>query len=146
MDFTLNEEQTMIVDMVRKFVQQEIIPVEKDLDPDADEVDHDTYAKLVEKTKAMGLYGLDTPPEYGGPDISMVTRTLIAIECSQHRAGEESPSRGHKAFGSFGRFEPKGKVVERDSIGPWGGRGCVACRPRPCDREEAEEVKSWFSG
>ena len=39
MDFTLNEEQTMIVDMVRKFVQQEIIPLEKDLDPDADEVD-----------------------------------------------------------------------------------------------------------
>ena len=81
MDFTLNEEQTMIVDMVRKFVQQEIIPLEKDLDPDADEVDHDTYVKLVEKTKAMGLYGLDTPPEYGGPDIGMVTRTLIAIEC-----------------------------------------------------------------
>ena len=59
MDFTLNEEQTMIVDMVRKFVQQEIIPLENDLDPDADEVDQDTYAKLVEKTKAMGLYGLD---------------------------------------------------------------------------------------
>ena len=57
MDFTLNEEQTMIVDMVRKFVQQEIIPLENDLDPDADEVDQDTYAKLVEKTKAMGLYG-----------------------------------------------------------------------------------------
>ena len=75
MDFTLNEEQTMIVDMVRKFVQQEIIPLENDLDPDADEVDQDTYAKLVEKTKAMGLYGLDTPPEYGGPDISMVTYT-----------------------------------------------------------------------
>ena len=86
MDFTLNEEQTMIVDMV-KFVQQEIIPLENKFDPDADEVDQDTYAKLVEKTKAMGLYGLDTPPEYGGPDISMVTRTLIAIECSQHRAG-----------------------------------------------------------
>ena len=61
MDFTLNEEQTMIVDMVRKFVQQEIVPLENNLDPDADEVDQNTYAKLVEKTKAMGLYGLDTP-------------------------------------------------------------------------------------
>ena len=97
MDFTLNEEQTMIVDMVRKFVRQEIIPLEKDLDPDADEVDHDTYTKLVEKTKAMGLYGLDTPPDYGGPDISMVTRTLIAIECSQHRAGLYVPC--YNAFG-----------------------------------------------
>ena len=79
MDFTLNEEQTMIVDMVRKFVQQEIIPLEKDLDPDADEVDHDTYSKLVEKTKAMGLYGLDTPPEYGGPDISTVSYTHLTL-------------------------------------------------------------------
>ena len=87
MDFTLNEEQTMIVDMVRKFVQQEIVPLENNLDPDADEVDQTTYANLVEKTKAMGLYGLDTPPEYGGPDINMVTRTLIAIECSRLRAG-----------------------------------------------------------
>ena len=97
MDFTLNEEQTMIVDMVRKFVQQEIVPLENNLDPDADEVDQNTYANLVEKTKAMGLYGLDTPPEYGGPDINMVTRTLIAIECSQHRAGLYAPC--YNAFG-----------------------------------------------
>ena len=97
MDFTLNEEQTMIVDMVRKFVQQEIVPLENNLDPDADEVDQNTYAKLVEKTKAMGLYGLDTPPKYGGPDINMVTRTLIAIECSQHRAGLYAPC--YNAYG-----------------------------------------------
>ena len=41
----------MIVDMVRKFVQQEIIPLEKDLDPDADEVDQDTYASWLRKLK-----------------------------------------------------------------------------------------------
>ena len=39
----------------------------------------------------MGLYGLDTPPEFGGPDIDLVTRCLIAIECSQHRAGLYAP-------------------------------------------------------
>ena len=39
----------------------------------------------------MGLYGLDTPPEYGGPAIDLVTRCLIAIECSQHRAGLYAP-------------------------------------------------------
>ena len=45
----------------------------------------------------MGLYGLATPPENGGPDINMVTRTLIAIECSQHRAGLYAPC--YNAFG-----------------------------------------------
>jgi alkylation response protein AidB-like acyl-CoA dehydrogenase len=34
----------------------------------------------------MGLYGLDAPPEHGGPDIDLVTRCLIAIKCAQHRA------------------------------------------------------------
>ena len=39
----------------------------------------------------MGLYGLDTPPEWGGPEINLVTRCLIAIECGQHRAGLYAP-------------------------------------------------------
>ena len=38
MDFTLTEEQTIIVDMVRRFVRDEILPLEMSLDPDADEV------------------------------------------------------------------------------------------------------------
>ena len=97
MDFSLTEEQTIIVDMVRRFVRDEILPLEMSLDPDADEVSPETLTQLTEKTKAMGLYGLDTPPEYGGPDIDMVTRVLIAIECSQHRAGIYVP-----CYGAFG--------------------------------------------
>ena len=97
MDFSLTEEQTIIVDMVRRFVRDEILPLEMSLDPDADEVSPEILTQLTEKTKAMGLYGLDTPPEYGGPDIDMVTRVLIAIECSQHRAGIYVP-----CYGAFG--------------------------------------------
>ena len=79
MDFALTDEQRMIVDMVRRFVADEIVPLEAGLDPDADEVPPDELARLVAITKEMGLYGLDTPPEYGGPDIGLVTRSLIAI-------------------------------------------------------------------
>ncbi len=97
MDLALSDEQRLIVDMVRRFVAQEIVPLEGDLDPDADELAPEQLAPLVEKTKAMGLYGLDTPPEYGGPEIDLVTRSLIAIECSQHRAGLYAPC--YNAFG-----------------------------------------------
>jgi len=45
----------------------------------------------------MGLFGLDTPPEFGGPDINLLTRTLIAFEISQHRAGLYAPS--YNVFG-----------------------------------------------
>src|SRR5438309_138243 len=91
MDLALSEEQKMIVGMVRQFVREEIVPLEEHLDPDADELLPEDYDRLVAQTKAMGLYGLDTPPEFGGPDIDLVTRCLIAIECSQHRAGLYAP-------------------------------------------------------
>ena len=97
MDLNVTEEQDMIVGMVRRFVREEIIPLELDLDPDAEELKPEDRARLIEKTKEMGLYGLDIPPEYGGPDIDLVTRTLIAIEMSQHRAGLYTP-----CYGTFG--------------------------------------------
>ena len=38
MDLALSEEQKMIVEMVRQFVREEIVPLEEHLDPDADEL------------------------------------------------------------------------------------------------------------
>ena len=97
MDLALTDEQRMIVDMVQRFVREEIVPLEDTLDPDAVTVAPEQLEILTEKTKEMGLYGLDTPPEYGGPEIDLVTRCLIAIECSQHRAGLYAPC--YNAFG-----------------------------------------------
>ena len=91
MDLALTDEQRMIVEQVRRFVREDILPLEDKLDPDADELGPEDFARLSGKVKEMGLYGLDTPPEYGGPEIDLVTRTLIAIECGQHRAGLYAP-------------------------------------------------------
>ncbi len=100
MDLSLSEEQSLVVAMVRRFVAQEIVPLELSLDTDADELPREDYARLRAKTEAMGLYGLDIPPEYGGPDIDLMTRTLLAIEMSQHRAGLYAPCYG--VFGGAG--------------------------------------------
>jgi alkylation response protein AidB-like acyl-CoA dehydrogenase len=100
MNLELSEEQRLIVDIVRRFVREEIVPLELELDPDADELPPEVRAPLVAKTKAMGLYGLDIPPEYGGPEIDLVTRTLLAIEMAQHRAGLYAPCYG--VFGGAG--------------------------------------------
>ena len=100
MDLALTEEQEMITGMVRRFVREEILPLELTLDPDADELPEADRLRLTEKTRAMGLYGLDIPPEFGGPEIDLVTRTLIAIETSQHRAGLYAPCYG--VFGGAG--------------------------------------------
>jgi alkylation response protein AidB-like acyl-CoA dehydrogenase len=100
MDFDPTDEQRMVIDTVRRFVREEILPLEADLDPDASELETADRDRLVAKTKAMGFYGLDIPEEYGGPGIDIVTRTLMAIEMSQHRAGLYAPCYG--VFGGAG--------------------------------------------
>ena len=100
MDLSLTQEQEMIIGLVRRFVREEILPLELELDPDADALDPADRDRLISKTKEMGLYGLDIPPEYGGPDIDLVTRTLIAVEMAQHRAGLYAPCYG--VFGGAG--------------------------------------------
>ncbi len=97
MQLEMTEEQTLIVAMVRRFVREEILPLELNLDPDTDILDPDDEARLTGLVKEMGFYGMGIPPEYGGPDMDMVTRTLVAIEMSQHRAGLYAP-----CYGVFG--------------------------------------------
>src|SRR4051794_29190535 len=97
MDFEMTEEQALIGDQVRRFVREEAVPLEAKLDPDASGLEPEDQARLVAKTRAMGLYGLGIPPEFGGPDIDIVTQTLIAFETSQRRAGLYAP-----CFGAFG--------------------------------------------
>lgn len=100
MNFDLTDEQQMIVDTTRKFVESEIVPAEEDLDPDAGSMEPRDFERLVIKTKEMGFYGLDIPAEYGGPGLDTTTRALMAIEMSQHRAGLYNPCYG--VFGGAG--------------------------------------------
>jgi len=100
MDLEPSDEQRLIVDTVRRFVRNEIVPLEDSLDPDASELESADRDRLVATVRQMGFYGLDIPPEYGGPDIDIVTRTLMAIEMSQHRAGLYVPCYG--VFGGAG--------------------------------------------
>jgi alkylation response protein AidB-like acyl-CoA dehydrogenase len=100
MNFEPSEEQKAIVAQVRRFVREEIVPLEDKLDPDASELPEDERTRLVDKVKGMGLYGLDIPAEFGGPGIDMSTRVLLAIEMGQHRAGLYVPCYG--VFGAAG--------------------------------------------
>ncbi len=114
MDLKLTAEQELVVAMVRRFVREEIRPLEAQLDPDGDTLPPDERERLVAMTREMGLYGLGIPPEYGGPEIDLVTHTLLAIEMAQHRAGLYAPCYG--VFGGAGLaqlFEATDEQKER---------------------------------
>ncbi len=104
MDFELTDEQQLIIDNVRRFIREEIRPLEPDLDPDAYRLRPEDDERLRGMVKEMGLYQMDVPEDYGGPGVDTVTRTLVAEELSQHRAGLYAP-----AYGVFGSG-PQGQL------------------------------------
>ena len=100
MDTLMSEEQRMITQAVKRFVREEVEPLERDLDPDAVELPPGELDRLKDIVKQMGLYHIDVPEDYGGPGLPLTTRGLVAEEMSQHRAGLYLPCYG--AFGSAG--------------------------------------------
>ncbi|MBN4054387.1 acyl-CoA dehydrogenase [Nitrospira defluvii] len=78
MDLQLTEEQEMVVQMVRNFVENEVIPV-------ASEMDHACQfpKSLVKKLGKMGLMGAFIPMEYSGSGMDLVTYVLAMEEISK---------------------------------------------------------------
>lgn len=97
MSLILTDEQLALVQMVRKFVRTEVVPLEYELDPDASRIPPEAREKLRARVRQMGLYNIELDEEYGGPGLDVFTRSLIAIETSQHRAGLYTPC--YEAFG-----------------------------------------------
>ncbi len=100
MEVLMSEEQRMITQAVKRFVREEVQPLERDLDPDAVELPPGELDRLKGIVQQMGLYHIDVPEDYGGPGLALTTRGLVAEEMSQHRAGLYLPCYG--AFGSAG--------------------------------------------
>ncbi len=100
MDLELSDEQRLIVETVRRFVQEQIVPLERELDPDCTEIPREERQRLMAMTQQMGFFNPDVPVELGGAGLSTTDRTLMAEEMSQHRAGLYTPCYG--VFGAGG--------------------------------------------
>jgi alkylation response protein AidB-like acyl-CoA dehydrogenase len=74
----LTEEQSELLKLVRKFVDEQIIPVAMELER------KDEYpAQIVEGMKEMGIFGLMIPEEYGGLGESLLTYALCVEEIAR---------------------------------------------------------------
>ena len=77
MDFELNEEQQMFRDVLRKFVNDEIKPVAREMEQSG-QYPTEIVAKLAE----LGLFGITVGAEYGGLDLDTVSMSLVFEEIS----------------------------------------------------------------
>jgi acyl-CoA dehydrogenase len=84
MDFTLNDEQKMVQKTIRNFVDKELKPLEPDVLRNEREgkagLKKEKLLKLQEKARRIGFWGINTPEDYGGVDLSPIMTAIIQIE------------------------------------------------------------------
>jgi acyl-CoA dehydrogenase len=75
----LPDELTLLQDMVRRFVDEELIPLEgRSLD--GQKLKPDIEAALIARCKELGLYQLDVPEELGGQGLGVLGRSIVWSE------------------------------------------------------------------
>jgi acyl-CoA dehydrogenase len=95
MDYELPEELRMLKETIRRFVDREIIPIERDA-YDGHNLKPDVRAKLEEKAKEIGMWMYDIPEEYGGQGMGLLAKCVVWEEMGRTIA---IPTRGAHIFG-----------------------------------------------
>jgi acyl-CoA dehydrogenase len=94
----LPEELQQLRDTVRRFMVNEVKPVEDKLEHDAVRCGPDELKSLQAKAKRLGLWMLRTPAEHGGAGLNLLGQTIVAEEAAKCRMGAYIPALN--AFGS----------------------------------------------
>jgi len=108
--FHLNDEETMLVDTVREFVDREVKPTVRD-------VEHaNEYPEAwIEQMKRIGIFGLAVPEEYGGTPVSTPCYVEVTQELARGWMSLAGAMGGHtvvaKLVSQFGTDEQKQKYL-----------------------------------
>lgn len=139
MDFALNDEQKMMIDTIRRFIAEELRPLEDTLEHNG-QLDDTTARAIHQKSKELGLYALNMPAELGGGGLSNLDRIIC-----EEQFGHTSDYLIRRAFGNV--YEPllhcKGEQIER-----WlkptvaGERTCAIAITEPGAGSDAAGIKT----
>jgi acyl-CoA dehydrogenase len=95
MDFELPEELKLMKEQLRRFVDNEVIPIEREA-YDGPNLKPEVRDRLQAKTKQMGYWNISTPVEYGGLGLGLMARVVIWEELGRSIA---LPARKTSIFG-----------------------------------------------
>jgi len=71
MDFSLSEEQHLLVSSIRGFIESELRPLEEDIEKTGRLAD-DVASEIRAKSRELGLYAVNIPTKYGGGGLSVL--------------------------------------------------------------------------
>lgn len=88
MDFEIPEETRMLRDLVRRFVERELLPLEpavleREARGEPLGLTTEELARLDARCRELGLWGLDVPGELGGAGVGTLAKTVVAEELSR---------------------------------------------------------------
>ena len=117
-----SEEQKMMRDSVKEFVDREIWPLKE-------RFEHHDYAlteDIIKKIGDLGLLGVGVPEEYGGLGMSFVTTMLVCDYISGATGSVATAFGAHTGIGTlpitlYGTEEQKKKYVPKLATGEWVG-------------------------
>jgi acyl-CoA dehydrogenase len=109
MHFGLNDEQKMMIDTIRRFISEELKPLEDEVE-NTGALDASKAKAIFEKSKALGLYALNISDDLGGGGLSTVDRMLC-----EEQFGHTTDILIRRAFGNIyeALLACKGEQVER---------------------------------
>ena len=94
MDFSLTEEQRLLVGTIREFVHRELKPLEEDIEADGYLAD-DVAKQIQQKSQELGLYAVNIPREFGGGGLSVLEWMM-----AEEQFGRTSDILIRRAFGN----------------------------------------------
>ena len=94
MDFSLSEEQHLLVSSIRGFIESELRPLEEDIEKTGRLAD-DVASEIRAKSQELGLYAVNIPTKYGGGGLSVLDWMI-----SEEQFGRTSDILVRRAFGN----------------------------------------------
>jgi acyl-CoA dehydrogenase len=125
-----HETREQLLETVRKFVREKCVPLEAKV-ADDDRVPDSVIAEM----RALGLFGLSIPVEYGGLDLTMEEEALVAIELGRTSPAFRSVIGTNVGIGSqgvvmYGTPEQKQEWLPKLASGEIIASFALTARPR----------------
>jgi len=139
MDLSLSTEQKMLVETVRRFVENELLPLEDEIE-ETGQLAPEKAQALFAKSMENGLYAMNIPEEFGGGGLSAVDTMLV-----EEQFGHAKDILIRRAFGNVYEVLLKANAQQRER---WllpcvrGERTCSIAITEPGAGSDAASIKT----
>src|SRR6184192_4513726 len=122
MDFTLSDEQRLIQETVRAFVDERVLPVAVEND-----INHHLDLTLIEGMAELGILGIVIPEEYGGAGLDFVSEALACEEIERGEAAFRTLVSVHVGLNSLALLRYASEEQKQRWLAPQARGEKIAC-------------------